>query len=340
MRYPEFLRPNGKIGYIAPSFGASSEPYISRIMNAMKKFEKMGFINVPGPNCFEGSGIGKSNTPEKCGAEINDFFINDRSDVIISCGGGETMCEDLQYVDFEAIRNAKPKWFMGFSDNTNLTFLLPTLCDTAAVYGPCAGSFGMEQWHRSLYDAFDILTGKMHPFSNYDMWEKESAEDEGPLDPYNLTEPFSMRIEAEGGEAEFSGRLLGGCLDILSILCGTCFDRVKEFSKKYEKDGIVWFLEACELTPMSIRRVMWQLDSSGWFENAKGFIIGRPFMYDADGMGLDRFSAVTGVVEKYNVPVIFDVDIGHLPPMMPIISGALADVSAKGNDFTVSYRLL
>ena len=33
---------------------------------------------------------------------------------------------------------AKPKWFMGYSDNTNLTFLLTTLCDTAAIYGPLA----------------------------------------------------------------------------------------------------------------------------------------------------------------------------------------------------------
>lgn len=54
------------------------------------------------------------------------------------------MCEVLDYVDFDRIRKAEPKWYMGYSDNTNLVFLLTTLCDTAAVYGPCAGSFGMD----------------------------------------------------------------------------------------------------------------------------------------------------------------------------------------------------
>ena len=71
-------------------------------------------------------------------------------DAIISCGGGELMCEILRYVDFERIAQAKPKWFMGYSDNTNLTFLLTTLCDTAAIYGPCAASFGMKPWHAAI----------------------------------------------------------------------------------------------------------------------------------------------------------------------------------------------
>ena len=35
--------------------------------------------------------------------------------------------------DFEKIRQEEPKWFMGYSDNTNLLFLLATLCDTAGI---------------------------------------------------------------------------------------------------------------------------------------------------------------------------------------------------------------
>ena len=57
------------------------------------------------------------------------------------------MCEILPYIDFEKIRNSEPKWFLGYSDNTNLIFLLATLCDTAAIYGPCAAAFGMEPSH-------------------------------------------------------------------------------------------------------------------------------------------------------------------------------------------------
>ena len=97
---------------------------------------------------YEGSGIGNLATrPEKCAEEFNDWYTSPENDVLISCGGGELMCTILDDIDFDRIRQAEPKWFMGYSDNTNLTFLLTTLCDTASIYGPCAAAFGMEPWH-------------------------------------------------------------------------------------------------------------------------------------------------------------------------------------------------
>ena len=138
MRYPHFLPENGSIGFISPSFGAATEPYRSAFLNARAKFEAMGYRCVTGPNAFVQEGVGISNTPEACAAEVNDFFTRKDTDILISLGGGELMCTILDEVDFPAIQTAPPKWFMGFSDNTNLTFLLPTLCDTAAVYGPNA----------------------------------------------------------------------------------------------------------------------------------------------------------------------------------------------------------
>ena len=88
------------------------------------------------------------------------------------------MCEILDYVDFGKIKAAKPKWYMGFSDNTNMTFLLATLCDTASIYGPCAAAFGMEPWHESLWDAYRILRGSQDTVRGYELWEKEGVKDE------------------------------------------------------------------------------------------------------------------------------------------------------------------
>ncbi len=144
MRYPEFLKENGTIGFVAPSFGAATEPFRSAFDNALKKFHALGYRTKLGPNCYASDGVGISSTPENCGKEINEAVTSPDSDVLISCGGGELMCEILDFVDFDRIAQASPKWYMGYSDNTNLTFLLPTLCDTAAIYGPCAGTFGME----------------------------------------------------------------------------------------------------------------------------------------------------------------------------------------------------
>ncbi len=339
MRYPDFLKPNGRIGYIAPSFGCATEPYTSRFNSAKRKFEEMGYINVEGPNVHLAIGIGKSNTPEKCGAEINDFFIKDKSDVIISAGGGETMCEDLPYVDFDKISKAKPKWYLGYSDNTNLTFLLPTLTDTAAIYGPCVSDFGMNPWHKSIEDAFSLLKGEKLTFSNYDGWEKGWPDREvEPTAPYNITQEYKQTIYG-GSFAEFEGRLIGGCLDCLINIVGTKFDKVEEFLEKYREDGFIWFIESCDLNVMSVRRGLWQLEQSGWFKYLKGFIIGRPLCYEENYDGFTVHEAVTGILGKYNVPIVMDVDLGHLSPMIPIISGAVARVKAHANTFEIMTML-
>ena len=350
MRYPDFLPENGTIGFIAPSFGCNIEPYRSAFKNALKKFHANGYLTKLGPNCFEGSGIGISNTPEKCAQEFMDAWQDNESNILMSCGGGELMCEILPYIDFEVIKNTPAKWFQGYSDNTNLAFLLATLCDTAAVYGPCAPAFGMEPWHPSLEDSFSILTGSAvsrsvtdaaDSFSahGYDLYEIESLKDEEhPLVPYNVTQPV-IRKRFPDEDTSFSGRLVGGCLDILCMLCGTKYDQVKAFNERYADDGIIWFLEACDLNVLSIRRAIWQLDQAGWFSHVKGFLIGRPLNGEAL-FGLDQYDAVTKILGKYNVPILMDLDIGHLPPMMPLIEGSMADVKIDGNDLTIRMDLI
>ena len=337
MRYPEFLKENGAVGFVAPSFGAATEPYHSAFNNALKKLKAMGFDTVLGPNCYASDGVGISSAPESCGREINEAMTDADSDVLISCGGGELMCEILDHVDFERIRRESPKWFMGYSDNTNLTFLLPTLCDTAAVYGPCAGTFGMEPWHESVRDALDLLRGKKLSMHSYDRWEKEGFKtEEDPLVPYNTTEPVILKPfgakEDEKGEIRFQGRLIGGCTDCLVNLTGTRYDRAAQFAERYAEDGIIWFLESCDLNVFAIRRAMWQMKHAGWFSHVKGFLIGRPACFGQEMMGLDQYAAVWEPLKEFGVPVVMDADLGHLPPQMPLISGSLAEVVLRRQD--------
>lgn len=348
MKYPEFLKGNGTIGFVAPSFGCAIEPYHTAFKNALNKWAKMGYGTDLGPNCFASSGIGISNDPKLCGQELNDWYCSDKNDILISCGGGELMCEVVPYMDFARMQQAKPKWYMGFSDNTNFTFLSATLMDTAAIYGPCAAAFGMEPWHASIQDAWDLLCGKIDTVKGYGLWEKEGLKDEEhPLLPYNVTEPSILKsyicrdsraIEIPKDETvELEGRLIGGCMDILQMYPGTSYDKVKDFNEKYKEDGFIWFLEACDLNIMSIRRAMWQMKQAGWFEHMKGFLIGRPLCFGEEAFGIDQYRAVTDLLSEYNVPIIMDLDIGHLAPMMPMICGATAKVMVKGNDTTIQY---
>ena len=176
--------------------------------------------------------------------------------------------------------------------------------------------------------------------SGYPLWEKESKKDEEhPLEPYHVTEPRILKTFPVSEDIAVEGRLLGGCLDCLGKLVGTRYDRVVDFTEKYREDGILWYMEACELNVMDIRRSLWQLEHAGWFQHVRGFLFGRPLCHGEELFGLNQYRAVTDILGKYHVPILMDLDIGHIPPMMPIINGAYAEVETRGNDIFVTYNL-
>lgn len=348
MKYARYLGQGDTIGFPAPSFGCATEPYYSAFQNSLKKWQELGYKVKPGINAYENCGVGISNTPQKCGTELTQMYLDKENDILISCGGGELMCEILDYVDFASIGVAEPKWFVGYSDNTNMTYLLATICDTAAIYGPCAGTYGMEPWHEALEDVHKLLTGEINTVRGYDKWEKESLKNEdNPFAPYNVTEARSLKAYNEGkfldgpdkitNKISMSGRLLGGCMDCLVNLVGTNYDKTEEFVEKYKEDGILWFMEACELNVFGIRRALWQMEHAGWFRHVKGFVFGRPLNGESM-MNLDVYEAVIAIIGKYNVPIVFDVDMGHLPPMMPLVMGSLAEVNVQGNEIEVKME--
>ena len=339
MRYPAFLKDGDTIGFTAPSFGCNIEPYHTAFLHAQEVFLQKGYRTECGDTAYKGDGIGISTLPKDCGEEFTRMYTSDTCQTIISCGGGELMCTVMDHVDFDLLKKAPPKWFMGFSDNTNLTFLLATLCDTASIYGPNISAFGMEPWHPVLNDAMGLLMGTQDTVQSYGMWESESLKDEeNPCVPYNVTEPSVLVPWPEdAGDVSLSGRLLGGCLDILTLLGGTSFDKVPEFLERYKKDGVLWFFESCDLNVLDITRALWHLDHCGWFGTAKGFVFGRPLHFGEEIMGLDQYRAVTNILGKYNVPILMDADLGHLPPSMPMIVGAKAEVFCEGNDLRIRF---
>lgn len=340
MRYPKFLNQGDEISFVATSFGATLEPYSKRVNSAKRKFEKLGYrVNVAGNVNKEDLGY-LATYPADMAKEFTDIYINSDSKLLLSVGGGEMQFETLSYFDFEKLKNAEPKWFDGFSDNTNYSFLFPTLLDVAAIYGHCAGSFGMYNWHQSILDDYNLFTGKNFVLNGYGKFQLRSSayNKKHPLSGYNLKQETKITAYPSD-EINFEGRLLGGCLDILSLLCGTKYDKVKEFNKKYASDGIIWFIEACDLTPVGIRRVLIQLRDAGWFDTAKGFIIGRSAnAFNNIDFGLDRISACD-VLKDLNVPILIDADLGHLPPSMPIICGAYGKVRYSCNKMSLEMEL-
>ena len=333
MRQPPYLRKGDVISLVAPSFGCTVEPYATRLDVSIKNLRRAGFKVVEGPNIRKDEGLAASAPGPERAKEIHDAFSSDAS-LILAVGGGETMCEMLPYIDFEAIKNGPAKWFMGFSDCTHLTFLLPTLCDMVAIYGPCAPSFFQKKWRLSEKDAMDMLFGQKH-FEGYPKWSITGRNEAHPLWGYRLSQP--KIITPYGYEKPIEGTLLGGCLDCLVNFCGTKYDQVKEFNAKHP-EGIIWFLEACDFNALELRRAYFELREAGWFDNAKGFLMGRAKSARWEFMGADRFNAATDILGPLGVPILLDVDLGHLSPSLPFKCGAEATVALENGNLIIDYK--
>lgn len=332
---PAFLKPGSKIALIAPSFGCTDEPYKTKLMESIKNLKAAGYRVDEGENIWVLKGVAASNTPQKRAEEFMKAYADESVDAIFSVGGGELMCEILPFIDFKKIQGYKPKWFMGFSDNTNLTFTLTAWANLVTVYGPCAGQFFSKPFRLDAKDAMRMLQGEKE-FEGYPLWERNSlATPENPLAPLNLTE--KKVLKPYNYQRPFSGIMLGGCLDCLINICGTKYDNVSAYVSSLG-EGVVWYLEACDLNPLSIRRALFELREAGWFKTAKGFVIGRPVCFGMDLMGVNQYNAVTDILGECDVPIIMDADLGHLAPAIPYKNGALATVGIEDNNLKVVYK--
>lgn len=341
MKPINYLKVGQKIDLIAPSCGCTTEPYKTRLKVAIKQLKKMGYKINEGPNIWLDKGNIRSNTAKKCADEFNEAYKSN-SGAIISVGGGETMCEILPYIDFEMCKNLPHKFFIGFSDNTNLTYTLSTISEVPTIYGPCAKAYAFLpcKGRSAAQDALDLMTGKTKKTRGYPRWQKEhnhEAEVSNPMLPPKLKEKKILSVVSKDGKFDLEGRLLGGCLDCLINLCGTRFDKTKEYIEKYKKDGFIWFFEACDLSPIAIERAIFQLKEAGWFKYCKGIVFGRPLHFDEVYGGIDRKDAVKWGLKGIKVPYVLDADLGHFEPSMPIICGVKAKVMVKNKNIYFEY---
>lgn len=335
MRFPKFLQKNNTIGLASPSFGISDDPYFSRYNSAKEFLNNEGYQLIETASAYKLENA-ESNDEKTRASELMELYFNDNVDFIFSNAGGELMVEILPYLDFDKIRESEPKFFMGYSDNTNFTFTITTICDIASIYGPHTPSFGMRPIDDSTLDAYSLVKGEKLKFNSYPYYQDRSLELELlPLENYPSTIPvFWDTIN----NTSFEGRIIGGCLDCLLNLVGTKYDNVKNFTEKYKNDGIIWYLEGCELNSLATKRGLWLLKENGWFKYVKGFIFGRPLNTETP-FDVSYKDAVYDILDEYNVPIVLNSCIGHVSPSIPIINGSYAKVAVNQGFGTIEMIL-
>lgn len=324
MKRANFLKEGSTIGLIAPSFGANIEPYKTRLDYSINYFKKLGF-NIKIFGDIYGYYKGASESKELRAKHFVDAYLDKEVTVIWSVGGGELMMEILPLINFEIIGKATPKLFIGYSDNTNLTFTLTTLLNIYSVYGPTFTAFGMEKMDSFLLNTIEIIKGNITKQHSSLYHEPRNLIETEPLASYTLTEQTKWLNLTGEKDLRLKGRIIGGCLDVLVNLVGTSFDNVKNFSNQFIEDSLIFYLETFAYTPFSLKLALLQLKEAGWFNNVSGILFGR-HLNNEPILDISHNEVILDVLSDLKIPIIVDLDIGHVKPMMTIINGSLVEV--------------
>lgn len=336
MIYPNFIKKNDCIGVPAPSAGADTDQRKNKMLNAKKNIEKLGY-KLKLSNNLLNCERGRSSTAIQRANEINEMFIDEKIKLILPACGGDFLVEMLPYVNFDLIKD-NVKLVAGFSDPTGLLYPITTIYDIATVYGQNFGSFGMERWHESQKDFLEVISGKKNELHNYELYEANATETTTGLEGYNLTEKVYWKT-LDDKPTTIKGRIIGGCMDVISQLAGTKYDGINKFNEKYKRDGIIWYFDNCELSMEETIRTLWKFSELGFFKYVKGVIFGR-FGVEVTCYEYEVKTCLQdSVLGKMNIPVIYDADISHKSPCMPIVNGSIATIDVRNGKGTIKFEL-
>ena len=329
IRYPAPLRPGDRIGVTSPSSGVADDLW-PRFTYAVQSLRDKGFEVVVGEfnHTTRHRPAHISGPREDRAAELMGMLLDPSIRAVVPPWGGETAIDLLDLLDFDAIAAAEPTWCVGFSDSS--TWLTPLTLTTgiATIHGqnlmdtPYAVPDGIRHWRRR----------RRHPRRRRDRAALSRRPRTTGHDDYAGT-PHRVRLRPrrrgswvrldpghEGEPVTFSGRLVGGCVETVSFIAGGRFADIDAFADPMRPQGIVHLLDIAEWAATDICRALHAMRLRGWFDRSSGILVSR-----TRAPGLPDFSqhdAVRDALGMLGVPIVADVECGHVPPYLALVQGA------------------
>lgn len=335
IRYPAPLKPGDHIGVTSPSSGVIG-PSADRIDFCVDWLRRAGYDVLVG-DMMDGSGI-TSGPAELRAAELTAMLCDPTIGCVIPPWGGETAIDLVDLLDWNALAAAEPTWLVGFSDISTILLPMTTKLGWATIHGdnladtPYAVPDGLLSWRDLASGAGPHRQQGSGLIADWWRFEEDPA-------------ATSWKRSGEGRwtvhgseELNVSGRLIGGCIEILANLAGTPFGDVAAFGREYAADGLIVYLETAGDDAAAICRNLHGMRLAGWFEHAKAILIGRTNAPDFEGFS--QRGAVLDALGRLNLPIIFDLEIGHVPPHLPLVNGALATLTVDDNTREITQRLI
>ncbi|NGM70938.1 LD-carboxypeptidase [Natronolimnobius sp. AArcel1] len=334
---PPPLERGDNIAVIAPSSNPIEEfPYVyERGLERLRKVFDLEPVEYP---TVEMGNEALADKPEARARDIMDAFADPDTKGVIALIGGNDQIRVLEHLEADVLRE-NPTRFYGYSDNTNLALYLWNL-GIVSYYGPCVftelAMDGEMFEHTIEYTErafFEDSVGEIRPADHFTDEPGDWA-DPDSLEQARDTEPNSGWQWA-GGDNPVSGRVWGGCLEILDQQ----FLADRYLPDEDDLEGTILALETSEELPDSgwVAGVLRALGERGLLERFAGVLVGRPparsHLEDRPPERRETYreqqrEAIEGVFERYNpdAPLVFNVDFGHTWPTTPIPIGSVVEV--------------
>ncbi|MBI2749788.1 MAG: LD-carboxypeptidase [Burkholderiales bacterium] len=337
IRFPTPLAPGDLIAITAPSSGVpvTMHPKLDLALDALRN---RGYRVIEG-ECLRKQVKSASGPRQQRAAELMKFLIDPNVAAVMPPWGGELAIELLDLLNFEELATAVPKWFSGFSDLSTLQLPLLSCSGWATLHGPNLMQLATEELDRTTNAIWEVLAAShKQPFTQHASAEFVYANTE-TAQPSRQTTRWK-RLDGSNAPLGLKGRLIGGCIDSISRLAGTRYGNVSSFVQSVSHDGAILYLENAELRPCELARALWGLRLNGWFSGLRGVLLGRSAASDTHSPSeFSHVDALRSALDDIRCPVLFDLDIGHVPPQLSLMNGALAEVTFSNGGGSITQRL-
>ncbi|MBP1948570.1 S66 family peptidase [Virgibacillus litoralis] len=334
--YPT-LKNNATIGVTAPSSGVEQELH-EMFKQACNRMEEKGYQIECGETLWT-QVKAKSAPAEKRAAEFNKMIQDESIDMIIPPWGGELLMEILHKLDFNAI---PAKWILGYSDTSVLLLAITLKTGIATAHGTNLVDLRGEYSDNTTAMWEAVLTandGESIIQHSSEKYQKEWDHENPSPHVFHLTEETVWKTISDE-DVLVKGRLLGGCIDVIRHLIGTSYGNVLDFQKNtISGEPILWYFENCDMPTTDLKRTLIQMKLAGWFDNCTGIMFGRSSAnHPVEGYQVQ--DVYREFESELGIPIIYDIDCGHVPPQMTFINGAYAKVKVDNGKGSVEQWLL
>lgn len=298
--HPEKLKKGDKIAIVSPA-GALSEGDLDR---GIAQIEARGYVPVLGKHLYTryANGYNYAGTEKQRLSDMN-WALNDEEISAVWASRGGYGCQHLlKHLRLGGYRK-KPKWYIGYSDNTAMQALLLKR-GFSSIHGQTLKTASFGVCSQAYEGIFEVL--------------------EGGRSIYTLqAHPLNRKGQAEG-------ILVGGNLALIYALLGTAYSF--DFKDK------ILFIEEIGEPFYALDRMLMSLELAGVFRKIKGLVIGGMTnmgkesdneQYEAS---FDDFAyqIIAERIKHYDFPVLFGFPNGHIFDNRPLVIGAKTRLKVDG----------